>query len=254
MKIGIITAMGSERSQIEKLLEVVPGEAKGPGEAGPDKVSSGMTGESSTSYQVGRLNGNEIVLVQSGIGKVNAALGAADLIRRFHPDCIVSTGVAGGIDTSLSVMDVVVGQEVVYHDVDCGIGNEYGQVQGLPPRFRCDERLFARALSLQADVRIRGGLICSGDQFISERKRLDAIKARFPEGLAVEMESGAIAQTCYLFKVPFLAFRIISDVPSDDDSTAHYTRYENFWQVMAEKSFAATKAFLESLPASLGEK
>ena len=248
MKIGIITAMSSERSQLEKLLDGLRDE---PGEEIVSWSGEGRSATSARRYRTGTLNGNEIVLVESGIGKVNAALGASDLIRRHHPDCVISTGVAGGIDSSLSVMEIVAGKEIVYHDVDCGIGNEYGQVQGLPPRYPCDERLYSLALSVRSDIRIHGGLICSGDQFVSERSKLADIKRRFPEGLAVEMESGAIAQTCFLLGVPFLSFRIISDTPNGDDSSDHYTKYENFWQVMADRSFAVTKAFLESLPPSL---
>ena len=83
-------------------------------------------------YLVGGIGDNVIVLRQCGIGKVNAAVGTAELIRSYAPDAIVSTGVAGGIDTSLSVMDVVVSSSIVYHDVWCGMGCEYGQVQGMP--------------------------------------------------------------------------------------------------------------------------
>ena len=79
----------------------------------------------------GIINGNEVVLWQCGIGKVNAAIGTINLITQHNPDCIISTGLAGGIDPSLEVTDVVVGSQTAYHDVWCGEGNEWGQVQGL---------------------------------------------------------------------------------------------------------------------------
>ena len=103
MKIGIIAAMNSEKQQIVQLLE-------------------GMTEhtEGKFTYVEGRLNGNDLVIMESGIGKVNAAIGAVELIKTYQPDCIISTGVAGGIDREISVMDVVVSSKIVYHDVYCG--------------------------------------------------------------------------------------------------------------------------------------
>ena len=191
---------------------------------------------------------NEIILRQCGIGKVNAAIGTAELIRSFAPDAIVSTGVAGGIDTSLAVMDVVVSSSIVYHDVWCGMGCEYGQVQGLPAVFSASEKLYKAAESLNDDseniTRIHAGLICTGDQFITSREELDKIKSNFPAGLAVDMESAAIAQTCYIYAVPFVSFRIISDTPGVDN---HIEQYENFWGEMANRSFGVTRSFLSKL-------
>ena len=88
------------------------------------------------------------------------------------------------------------------------------------------------------------GLICSGDQFITDRSQLDAIKQRYPEGLAVDMESGALSQVCYLYGVPFLSFRIISDTPGAEN---HFDQYQNFWGTMADRSFGVTKALLEKI-------
>lgn len=252
MRIGIITALSAERVRVEGLLGGFRACGAGVGPGG--RPPAGFSPVLRRSCGMGALNGNSVVLVESGVGKVNAALVAYELIREFRPDCVVSTGVAGGASPSLSVMDVVAGKEVVYHDVDCGVGNAYGQVQGLPPRFACDGRLYRLAVASSRDgARVRGGLICSGDQFVSGRSRLDEIRARFPDVLAVEMESGAIAQTCHLCGVPFLSLRVISDTPGDDGPGGHYARYEDFWRKTAGASFAVTKAFLESLPSSLGE-
>ena len=199
-------------------------------------------------YLTGRVGDNEIVLRQCGIGKVNAALGAAELIRAFSPDAMVSTGVAGGIDCCLGVMDVVVSSSIVYHDVWCGMGCEYGQVQGMPAVFAADEAMCRVAQSLNecADntTRIHAGLICTGDQFITDRSELDKIKSNFPAGLAVDMESAAIAQTCHIYGVPFVSFRIISDTPGVDK---HIEQYENFWGEMANRSFGVTRRFLMGL-------
>ena len=176
---------------------------------------------------------------------MNAAAGAVELIRTFQPDCIISTGVAGGIDKCLKVMDVVASQQIVYHDVWCGEGNAYGQIQGMPTFFEGNATLLDCAISLDTDTPIHGGLICSGDKFITDREELNVIKGNFPEGLAVDMESGSIAQICYIYKVPFISFRIISDTPGAEN---HWEQYTNFWGEMADRSFGVTKAFLESLP------
>ncbi len=231
MIIGIINAMQKEHEQIQSLL------------SGKETVTKGRC-----SFVKGTLNGNVIVLAQSGIGKVNAAVGALELIHHFRPDCLINTGVAGGIDTSLHVMDVVVGDRVVYHDVDCGPENETGQVQGLPAAYESDRKLFRCASEIKTETNVVGGLICSGDQFITDHKQLAVIKSRFPEGLAVDMESGAIAQVCYLYEVPFLSFRIISDIPGGEN---HFNEYLNFWDTMAEKSFNVTRTFLNQLPTDL---
>ncbi len=232
MNIGIIVAMSSEQKQLAKELT--------------DKTERHI---GNFSYLTGKSNENTFILMQAGIGKVNAAVGAMEMIHNFHPDCIISTGVAGGIDNCLNVMDVVVSEEIVYHDVWCGEGNAYGQVQGLPATFKGNKTLYDIAMSLDTETPIHGGLICSGDKFITDRKALDEIKANFPNGLAVEMESGAIAQVCYLYNVPFLSFRIISDTPGATKD--HAAQYQNFWGEMANRSFQVTKTFLQALPNKL---
>ena len=229
MKIGIITAMSSEYDLLAAQLNEKKNVEFAP-----------------FSYIEGRINDHEVVLMQSGIGKVNAAVGATELIRHFVPDCIISTGVAGGIDCSVRVMDVVASQRLAYHDVWCGDGNEYGQVQGLPLFFEGNQTLLQTALSLNSPIKIHAGLICTGDQFISERQQLDRIKERFEQGLAVDMESASIAQVCYLYGVPFLSFRIISDSPAQSDENA--TQYQNFWGEMADRSFRVTEMFLHAIP------
>ena len=231
MKIGIITAMSVEHDQVIRLLH-----HRKEHSGGPFKFTEGEAG------------GNTLILMQCGIGKVNAAVGTAELIRRYRPDCIISTGVAGGIDNCLQVTDVVVSSRVVHHDVWCSMGNEYGQVQGLPLFFEGYAPLLQHALSLNEvglESRIHGGLICTGDQFIEDKQQLATIKGHFPDGLACDMESAAIAQTCYLYGVNFLSFRIISDTPGAEN---HWEQYTNFWGEMADRSFGVTKAFLESLP------
>ncbi len=227
MKIGILTAMTVEFEQVAAMLC----------DSEEEKIGSQR-------YLVGRLGSHTIVLQQCGIGKVNAACGVTQLIMHYSPGCVISTGVAGGIDPILQVMDVVVSDRVCYHDVWCGEGCDPGQVQGLPTQFPSDETLLQKALEVQTDVRILPGLICTGDRFITSRTELDAIKADYPDGLAVDMESAAIAQVCHLFGIPFISFRIISDTPGAE---AHFEQYLNFWETMADKSFRVTRTFLNSI-------
>ena len=176
----------------------------------------------------------------SGMGKVNAALGAQAFINEYPLDCLISSGVAGGLSHELRSLDLVAASQVVYHDVWCGEGNAYGQVQGLPERFDTCAPLLAKA----AQAGAKTGLFASGDFFISTSAEAQAILDHFPEAIAVDMESGAIAQTCHIHGVPFLSLRIISDVAGED----HQAEYDNFWKTVADDSFEAVRRFLESLP------
>lgn len=227
MTIGIINAMHKEHVQLSALLS--------------NKIEK-IAGQ--FSFTEGVFNGQKVVLMESGIGKVNATIGACELLHHYTLDMLINTGVAGGIDEQLNVMDVVVGKEVAYHDVDCGPEAEPGQVQGLPRFFEANTRLLHAAKNIKTNVTLHSGLICSGDQFITNKKQLKEIKERFPNGLAVDMESGALAQVCYIYKVPFLSFRIISDTPGADN---HTDQYHNFWDTMADKSFGVTEALLKAL-------
>ena len=225
--IGILTAMSVEYRHVAAMLSETETVQSGPQE-----------------FLVGTLGQNKVVLLQCGIGKTNAATGTTNLIMTFHPDYVISTGAAGGIDTCLDVMDIVVGSEVCYHDVNCGDNCDPGQVQGLPRLFSGDQHLADIATALKTDVRVIPGLICTGDQFITNRAELDDIKKKYPQGLAVDMESAAIAQVCHLWQVPFLSFRIISDTPG---IKGHFDQYLNFWDTMAEKSFHVTSEFLSRI-------
>lgn len=226
--IGLIVAMESEFRLVEALLE-----------AKKEEYFRGIR------FLCGKVGEREVVLMHSGIGKVCAAAGTVELIDRYAPECVLNTGVAGGIDASLQVMDVVVGSEVVYHDVWCGDGNALGQIQGMPARFVADCRLVQTAMAAEGEVRVRSGLICSGDRFVSNREELEEIKGNFPEGLAVDMESGAIAQVCHMYGVPFLSCRIISDTPGVVED--NFLQYLDFWTVAPEKSIHVLRQIIERL-------
>ena len=191
------------------------------------------------------------VLVQKcGIGKVNAALGAQRMINEFHPDVIISSGCAGGNGDDVNIQDVVVSTELCYHDVYCGTAIDnttvYGQVQGLPVRYQADPELLSKAKSLSplSSISLHQGLIVTGDWFVDSKEKMREIIGHFPEAKAVDMESCAIAQTCYINKVPFISFRVISDIPLRDTDAS---QYHNFWDTIAEHSFQVTKTFVESI-------
>lgn len=193
---------------------------------------------------------NSDVLVQKcGIGKVNAALGAQKMINEFHPDVIISSGCAGGNGDDINVQDIVVSSELCYHDVYCGKAIDdttvYGQVQGLPARYQADPELLRKAISLPtSNIKLHPGLIVTGDWFVDSKDKMREIIGHFPEAKAVDMESCAIAQTCYINNVKFISFRVVSDIPLRDTDAS---QYHDFWNTVAENSFQTTRAFVESL-------
>lgn len=201
-------------------------------------------------HQLKQLFSAENVRVEKcGIGKVNAALGAQRMINEFHPDIIISSGCAGGNGDDINIQDVIVSREVTYHDVYCGRAIDdttvYGQVQGLPARYAADPHLLEKAKALNIEgIKIHDGLIVTGDWFVDSKEKMRSIIEKFPEAKAVDMESCAIAQTCYINKVPFISFRVISDIPLRDTDAS---QYHDFWNTIAEHSFQITKAFVESL-------
>lgn len=227
MKIGIVIAMDKEFNRIKDLLSQAT-----------DKEINGRR------FTTGTIGDNEIVMMASGIGKVNAAIGATEMILSFRPDAVISTGVAGGVQTSIAVQEVVVSTECAYHDLYCGDEVAYGQIVGEPARYPADERLVDIAKSLDCGVKINTGLIVTGDWFVNTREKMQAIVDLFPEAMATDMESCAIAHVCYHYHVPFVSFRIISDVPLLDHKAE---MYYNFWDTIADNSFNVTKAYLEKL-------
>ena len=184
-------------------------------------------------------------VIKSGIGKADAARAATEFILTEHPDCIINSGCAGGVGKGLHVCDIVVGSQTAYHDVWCGEGNLPGQVQGLPQRFDADPALLRAALSLQTSQPVRSGLICTGDQFLTDAEDDARVLEIYPDALACDMESAAIAQVCLHYGVPFLSFRMISDVHgSGQDATA---LYKDFWTKVADDSFSFLKLLIDKL-------
>ncbi|MDW8798598.1 5'-methylthioadenosine/S-adenosylhomocysteine nucleosidase [Staphylococcus pseudoxylosus] len=170
-------------------------------------------------FYKGNLEGKDIILIQSGIGKVNVAISTTLLINQFEPDLIINTGSAGALDKSLNVGDVVVSDMVAYHDADArAFGYQLGQIPQMPAQFVADKALINKAIEAieQQQINAKTGLIVSGDSFIGTSEQRMAIKTNFPQAMAAEMEATAIAQTCYQFNMPFIITRAISDLADGD--------------------------------------
>jgi len=232
MKIGIIAAMEEELYTLRERLEH------------PEDTQYGQF-----RYHTGRLCGHDVALLLCGIGKVNAAVGTTLLIDKFAPDYVINTGVAGGFPPDmLNIGDIVVSTEVRHHDADATIFNyEYGQIPRMPAAYQADDtlrRLACRSLPDTASVKVCEGQIMSGDSFIHDRKQIAEIQGKFPSIMAVEMEGAAIAQCCYLFQVPFVIIRSISDLVLVDESHA---MYKNFVITAAENSVALVMNLLTQL-------
>ncbi len=172
----------------------------------------------------GILENREVVLLQSGIGKVNAAMAATILHERFAPSHVINTGSAGGFDEELEVGDLVISTSVTHHDVDVtAFDYEYGQVPGMPPKYEADERLVE--LALQAanglnDLQAKKGLIATSDSFMQDEERVAFARGKFPEMIAAEMEAAAIAQVSYNYQVPFVVIRALSDIAGKESSVS----------------------------------
>ncbi len=170
-------------------------------------------------FYSGTLNNKEVVLTQSGIGKVNAAISTTLLIEKFSPNVIINTGSAGALDETLSVGDVLVSNAVTYHDANAtAFGYELGQIPQMPKVYKSSSKLLDKTMQILElqDLNGKVGLIVSGDSFIGTTKQRQTIKSQFPEAMAVEMEATAIAQTCYQFKVPFIVTRAVSDLANGE--------------------------------------
>lgn len=203
-KIGIIGAMESEVKELCRQLQY--------------KECVEYAG---LEFNCGLLNGKNVVVVKSGIGKVNAALCAQALILKFEVTAVINTGIAGALGSGLHIFDFVVSSAAVYHDFDTtAFGYKIGQVPGMVPQFPADEKLGEAAVKAFASTdfakkyKIVKGLIASGDQFVSDAQQKKQIQTNFSPA-CVEMEGCAVAHTCYLNKIPFVIVRCMSDMADE---------------------------------------
>lgn len=226
MKIGIIVAMQKELDLLlPHLTEKVEREAH------------------RYNFITGRMAGKDVVVMKCGIGKVNAALGTMAMIDVFSPDLIINTGVAGGTGGGAGILDVVVADDVVYHDVWCGPGTEWGEAAGCPRMMHGSSKV-AEVLDRKGIDGVKRGIIASGDIFVSKKEEVDHIRRHFPGVMAVDMESGAIAQTCTLAGTDFAVVRVVSDTPGAADNIS---QYESFWSDAPARTFATLSAIVNAL-------
>lgn len=211
MKIAILGAMDEEVKLIKESLEDLQQETY-----------------SHLVFYTGKLHSHEIVLVKCGIGKVAAAVATTMIIEKFDPDYVVNTGSAGGFDKELNIGDIVISDVVTHHDVDLTVfGYVPGQCAGMPENYVCNEQLIeaAEKSASQIDgVKVKKGLVCSGDSFVGSDELAAATLQKFPSMMAVEMEGAAIAQTAYLMGIPFLVIRSLSDI-AGKTSTVSFQAY-----------------------------
>ena len=221
MKIAIIAAMSKELALLLPLLE-----------------NHTTVSINDYTFHLGHIADREIVACQSGIGKVNAAIATLTVIENFHPSLVINTGVAGGCGRA-RILDVVIPDRIAYHDVWCGPDTIPGQAANCPPTFDCP-----LPADLVASLGVKRGLVASGDVFISRPEEVERIVGMYPDCVAVDMESAAIAHTCHLKNVPFVAIRVVSDTPGSGDNIA---QYESFWSDAPARTFHTLQSLLPLL-------
>ncbi|MFT6656292.1 MAG: adenosylhomocysteine nucleosidase [Marinomonas primoryensis] len=158
------------------------------------------------------------------------------LLSQFQPEYVINIGSAGGFDVDLQVGDVVISDQVVHHDVDVtAFGYVMGQVPNMPATYAANTDLVnqaKKALQTVTQVQAKVGLIGTGDSFMNDPVRVEAVRAIFPELVAVEMEAAAVAQVCFKFGTPFVVVRSLSDIAGKESSQS----FEEYLQVAAENS------------------
>ncbi len=230
MKIAIIGAMEEEVTILRDQIEYAKTEVI-----------------ANSEFTSGTLHGKDVVLLKSGIGKVNAAMSTTILMERYQPDVIINTGSAGGFNPELNVGDLVISNEVCHHDVDAtAFGYKYGQVPQMPATYPADEKLVKvaeEAAKELNDMKILTGLIASGDSFMSDPVRVNDVKTKFPAIEAVEMEAAAIAQVAYQYGTPFVIIRSLSDIAGKDSDIS----FDQFLKTAAKNSAKLVVSIVEKL-------
>lgn len=186
-------------------------------------------------FNTGKLRGVDVVLLKSGIGKVNAALATTILNERFDPEFVINTGSAGGYSEELEVGDIVISTEVVHHDVDATIfGYQYGQVPSMPATYLADKTLIDRAsVAIKyLGVSSAQGIIATGDSFMNDPERVKIVLEKLDDVVAIEMEAAAVAQVCYQYNKPFVIIRALSDIAGKESSIS----FESFLTTAAKNA------------------
>ena len=197
-------------------------------------------------FTCGRLLGTDVVIARAGVGKVNAAVCAQTMALIYEPELIINSGVSGALSPELRVGDVVIGTDVVQHDVDTtALGDEPGFVSTVDRLSFPLDNFASTAISAAAEelgIRAVRGRIASGDQFVASTERKEEIVRLF-SAVTCEMEAGAIAHVCFLNRIPCAVIRSISDGGNEEAPMS----YEEFLPLAAKNSSELTLAYLKSL-------
>ena len=213
-KIGIIGAMELEVETLKSKMNVVK-----------------TTKKANMEFFEGTLNGVEVVIVRSGIGKVNAGICTQILVDDYGVDCVINTGIAGSLRNEINIGDIVISTDAVQHDMDVRIfGYPLGEIPQMGVlSFQADEHLAEVAeevcKEVNPEIQVFRGRVVSGDQFISSKEVKNHLIEEF-NGSCAEMEGAAIAQGAYLNKIPYVVLRAISD-KADDSATMDYPTFES---------------------------
>lgn len=229
--IGIIGAMAEEIAYLKEKIEIV--------------TTKNVIG---LDFYVGKYCGNSIVLVMSGIGKVNAAVCTQVLIDHFAVDYIINTGCAGAVNPELGIGDILISTDAVQHDMDTSaLGDPIGVIPRLAESyFKADEMMIKlaqeAATETEEDYKVILGRVASGDQFIGTKEGKAKIK-RVVQGDCAEMEGAAIAHACWLNRIPFVVIRAISDSADEEANMS----YDQFVLLAAKRSSDLVEKMLEKM-------
>lgn len=226
MKIGIIGAMDEEIQLFKRLM-----------------TNKNETTVANSLFIEGRLANKDVILLKSGIGKVNAALSTTILHERFQPNIVINTGTAGGFDQTLNIGDLVISKEVVHHDVNVtAFDYDYGQVPQMPPTFKAEKSLIdkTKRVAEQLNIHYKVGLIATGDSFMADEEDVNKARKHFPKMIASEMEAAAVAQVCYQYDTPFVVIRALSDIAGKESSIS----FNEFIHIASEN---ATNLVIETI-------
>ena len=224
--IGIIGAMEEEVEALKKDIQVIK------------KVQ-----RASMEFLYGVINQKEVVVVKSGIGKVNAGICTQILVDEFNVNYIINTGIAGSLKNEINIGDIVVSTDLIQHDVDArGFGYKLGEIPRMNTvEFKADEELINLAVEMNKkvnpDINTFSGRVLSGDQFISDNKTRKMLIEQFG-GYCAEMEGAAMAQVATLNNIPFVIIRAISD-KADDSAPVAYETFEEQAIIHTVKLLAA---------------
>ncbi len=198
-------------------------------------------------FHILKYNDKKIIVVVSGIGKVNSAICAQLLIDRFGVECVVNSGIAGAISEKIDIADIVFSSDLIQHDVNAvNFGYKLGQIprMGEDYIFKGDLALLHKMeeIAQNKGIKYYVGRIVSGDEFVSANTKKQWLKDNF-NAMCTDMESASIAHVCFLNKVPFIAIRCISDTADDRANMV----YKEFEEIALKKCFAISSALIEEI-------